>query len=134
MKKNHASAMLQNIPHLADSALSLHYCRLLVMFAKRLDPDQARQIVGADLDPNCLMVFLKYVFEKKLILKKVKKKANIRNRYNQVSHITRDNIWKSDKNTRKQYTQQSQEVSPFPAGDYKAARNMSIIKTNVKHK
>ena len=50
--------------HLADSAFSVHYCRLLVIFAKRLDPDQARQIVGADLDLNCLMVFLKYFFEK----------------------------------------------------------------------
>ena len=32
--------------------------------------------------------------------------------------------------------QESQEVSPFPAGDHKAARNRhdSKIKTNVKHK
>ena len=33
-------------------------------------------------------------------------------------------------------TQESQEVSPFSAGDHKAARNRqdSIIKSNVKHK
>ena len=66
----------------------------------------------------------------------VKKKAKIRNRYNQVQHLTRDTIWESDKNTRKHHTQESQEVSPFPAGDHKAARNRydSIIKTNKQHK
>ena len=36
--------------------------------------------------------------------KKVKKKAKIRNRYNQVPHLTRDTIWESDKNTRKHHT------------------------------
>ena len=35
-------------------------------FANSLDPDEARQNAGPDLDPNCLtlMVFLKYFFEK----------------------------------------------------------------------
>ena len=37
---------------------SLHarsnFCCLLVTFANSLDPDQARQNVGPDLDPNCL--------------------------------------------------------------------------------
>ena len=39
---------------------------LLITFANSLDPDQARQNVGPDLDPNCLtlMVFLKEFFEK----------------------------------------------------------------------
>ena len=53
----------------------------------------------------------------------VKKKAKIRNRYNQVPHLTRDTIWESDKNTRKHHTQESQEVSAYPAGDHKPARN-----------
>ena len=30
------------------------YCHLLITFANSLDPDQARQNVGPDLDPNCL--------------------------------------------------------------------------------
>ena len=30
------------------------FCRLLITFANSLDPDQARQNVGSDLDPNCL--------------------------------------------------------------------------------
>ena len=30
-----------------------HVCCLLITFANRLDPDQARQNVGPDLDPNC---------------------------------------------------------------------------------
>ena len=29
-------------------------CRLLITFANSLDPDQARQNVGPDQDPNCL--------------------------------------------------------------------------------
>ena len=29
-------------------------CRLLITFANRLDPDQDRQSVGPDLDPNGL--------------------------------------------------------------------------------
>ena len=43
-----------------------NFCRLLIIFANSLDPDQARQNVGPDLGPNCLalMVFLKDVFEK----------------------------------------------------------------------
>ena len=54
---------------------------------------------------------------------KSKKKAKIRNRYNQVQHLTRDTLWESDKNTRKHHTQESKEASPFPAGDHKAASN-----------
>ena len=47
-----------------------------------------------------------------------------------------DTTWESDRNTWKHHTQEIQEVSPFPAGDHKAARNRqdSITKTNTKHK
>ena len=43
------------------------FCRLLITFANSLDPDQARQNVGPDLDPNflTLMIFLKIIFLKK---------------------------------------------------------------------
>ena len=30
------------------------FCNLLIIFANSLDPDQAQQNVGPDLDPNCL--------------------------------------------------------------------------------
>ena len=41
-----------------------HFCPLLITFANSLDPYQARQNVGPDLDPDCLtlMVFLKLFF------------------------------------------------------------------------
>ena len=42
-------------------------CRLLITFANSLDPDQDRQKVGTDFDPNCLCCTH---FLKKLILKK----------------------------------------------------------------
>ena len=31
-----------------------NFCHLLITFANNLDPDQARQNVRPDLDPNCL--------------------------------------------------------------------------------
>ena len=43
------------------------FCRFLITFANSLDPDQDRQNVGLDLDPNCLtflVVFLKDLFDK----------------------------------------------------------------------
>ena len=53
---------------------------------------------------------------------RVKKEERIRNRYNQVPHL------KHDKNTiaRKRHTPESQEVSPFSAGDHKATRNRQV--------
>ena len=64
------------------------------------------------------------------------KKAKIRNRYNQVPHLTKIAVRESFKNTRKHHIQESQEVSPFPACDYKAARhrqdNMTKTNTNIK--
>ena len=56
---------------------------------------------------------------------KVRKEADIRNPYNQIPLLTQDTISESDENTRKHHIQESQEVSPFKAGDhnFKAARN-----------
>ena len=67
---------------------------------------------------------------------KVKRNAKVRNRYNQVTHLTLDTMWQSDKHTIKHNTQESQEVRPFPAGDNKTARNIqdNIEKTNITHK
>ena len=75
------------------------------------------------------LVELELLLVKRTFRCKVRKKAMIRNRYNRPK--TRE----SDKNTRKHHTQERQDVSPFPAGDHKAARKRqgSIIKTNVKH-
>ena len=44
---------------------------MLITFANSLDPDQARQNVGPDLDPNCLKfdsIFSKKNFSKKVDL------------------------------------------------------------------
>ena len=45
-------------------------------------------------------------------MSKVRKRAKIRNRYSQASHLTQDTNGKGD------ITNESQEVSPFPAGDH----------------
>ena len=49
------------------------------------------------------------------------KTAKIRKRYNQVLHLTQDTTWESNKNTIN-FTNKSQEVSPFPAGAHKENR------------
>ena len=61
---------------------------------------------------------------------KLEKKAKIRNRYDQVPHLAQDTILESDKIIRIHHTQDIQEISPFPAGDHKAAMNRqdSVIK------
>ena len=65
---------------------------------------------------------------------KVRKEGKIRNRYNQAPHLTQDPTWESDKNTIKHHMQESQDVSPFPAGDHKAAMNRQESMTTTKHK
>ena len=61
---------------------------------------------------------------------KVSKGAKIRNRYNQVSHLTQDTIGKVT-NSQQDTTNESQEVSPFPAGDHTDAHK-GIVNTRQK--
>ena len=65
-------------------------------------------------------------------LLKVIKGAKIRNRYNQVPHLTQDTNGKVT-NSQLYITNESQEVSPFPAGDHKAQINRRTQSHN-KHK
>ena len=55
----------------------------------------------------------------------VSKGAKIRNRYNQVPHLTQDTNEKVT-NSQLDTTNESQEASPFPAGDHKAYINIHI--------
>ena len=68
----------------------------------------------------------------------VSKDAKIRNRYNQVPHLTQDTNGKVT-NSQLDTTNESQEVTPFPAGDHKAHINRrsqrdSKHKTQTIHK
>ena len=63
---------------------------------------------------------------------KVSKGAKIMNRYNQVPHLTQDTNGKVT-NSQLTATNESQEVSPFPAGDHKAQINRCAQRHN-KHK
>ena len=79
---------------------SSKYCfRINIRVSNRLDPDQAD-----------------------ILSSKVSKDAKIRNRYNQVPHLTQDTNGKVT-NSQLDTTNESQEVSPFPAGDHKAHIN-----------
>ena len=64
---------------------------------------------------------------------KVRKMAKIRKQYNQVPRLTQDTTWESNKNTIN-ITNKSQEVSPFPAGNHKAAMNRCKSMRNTRHK
>ena len=69
---------------------------------------------------------------------KVSKGAKIRNQYNQVPHLTQDTNGKVT-NSQLDTTNESQEASPFSAGDHKAqinrrAQRHSKHKTEQKHK
>ena len=65
---------------------------------------------------------------------KVSKGAKIRNRYNEVPHLTEDTNGKVT-NSHLDTTNESQEVSPFPAGDHKAHINRRAqTQERKKHK
>ena len=59
----------------------------------------------------------------------VRKRAKIRNRYNQAQHLTKDTRGKVT-TSQLDITNESQEVSPFPAGDHKASINRRARKHN----
>ena len=63
---------------------------------------------------------------------KVRKGAKIRNRYNHVPHLTEDTNGKVT-NLQSDTTDESQEDSPFPAGDHKAHMNRRL-QIHIKHK
>ena len=68
----------------------------------------------------------------------VSKGAKIRNRYNQIPHLTQDTNGKVT-NSQLDTTNESQEVSPFPTGDHKShinrrAQRHSKHKIEQKHK
>ena len=69
---------------------------------------------------------------------KVSKGAKIRKRYNQIPHLTQDNNGKVT-NLQSDTINESQEVSPYQAGDHKAhinrrAQRHSKHKTEKTHK
>ena len=71
-------------------------------------------------------------------LEKVSKGAKVRSRYNKVPHLAQDTNGKVT-NSQLDTTNESQEVSPFPAGVHKAhinrrAQRHSKHKTEQKHK
>ena len=70
-------------------------------------------------------------YQARLIFK-VSKGEKIKSRYNQVPHLTQDTNWKVT-NSQLDTKNESQEVSPFPAGDHKAHMNRSAQR-HSKHK
>ena len=63
------------------------------------------------------------------MLIKVRKRAKIKNRYNQAPHLTQDTNGKVT-TSQLDITNKSQEVSPFPTGDHNASINRRARKHN----
>ena len=63
---------------------------------------------------------------------KINKKAKIRNQHHQIPTPDSGHHMGKLQNTRKRHKQESQEVSPFPAGDHKVTRNRQDSMTD-KH-
>ena len=78
---------------------------------------------------TCILVSLMI----KCVLK-VRKKAKIKNLYDQAPHPTQGTTQESDKNTPKHHIQESQAASLFRAGDHKATMNRQENITKTKHK
>ena len=66
----------------------------------------------------CACLPLNFLFRLKSEHSNVSKGAKIRNQYNQVPHLAQDTNGKVT-NSQLDTTNESQEVSPFPAGDHK---------------
>ena len=80
---------------------------LFVIFEKKKTTTQFDCVVGGALRVKDYQGYL------------ARRKAKIRNQYNQVTHTTQG----SNKNTGTHNMSERQEVSPFPAGDHRAAKN-----------
>ena len=110
----------------------------------------ARHILGNIIHIAYLLTCVENIYVIKLSLRfdlsfktsyqhiKVSKCAKNRDRYNQVPHLTQDTNGKVT-NSQLDTTNESQEVSPFPAGDHTAhinrrAQRHSKHKTEQKHK
>ena len=84
------------------------------------------------MDCNKYTIYIVYVLGVK-----VRKRATIRNRYNQTPHLTQDTNGKVT-TSQLDITNECQEVSPFPAGDHKTsinrrARKHTKTKNNINN-
>ena len=87
---------------------------------------------GHKLTYLIIMDFVVKVFDKvphRMLPCKVRKRANIRNRYNQVPHLTQDTNGKVT-NSQLDIKEESQEASPFSAGAHRASINRRARKHN----
>ena len=81
---------------------------------------------------RCYILICKCVGSLLVKIWKLSKGAKIRNRYNQVPHLTQDTNGKVT-NSQLDTTNESQKVRPFPAGDHKAHISR-LAQRHSKHK
>ena len=96
---------------------------LFLIFINDL-PDNIRSSARWFAD-DCVLYRNVHSLQDCLILQEVRKRAKIRNRYNQAPHLTQDTNGKLT-TSQLDITNESQEVSPFPAGDNKTSTNIRV--------
>ena len=103
----------------AIEKLHMQFCKKLLGVKKTTQTDFVYEELGRDnYATKRVFIIIRYWLK----YYKVSKGAKIRNRYNQVPHLTQDTNGKVT-NSQLDTTNESQEVSPFPAGDHKAHIN-----------
>ena len=107
------------------------WCLVIGMWLFLAVPWVCLQFVIVVFPVHTQLLFMISLYRLRLVVK-VSKGAKIRNRYNQVPHLTQDTNEKVT-NSQSNTTNESQEVSPFPAGDHKAHINRRAQRHN-KHK
>ena len=72
-----------------------------------------------------MFTFSKRAVTRLIATTKVRKRAKIRNRFNQVPHMTQDTNGKVT-NSQLNITNESQKVNPFQGGDHKVSKGATI--------
>ena len=127
-------AVIEDAPHVI---VRIIVCTIIDGSA---DPAQRRS--GSAHSHTCLQLKMYTIYTNQISLRlpmqaikqhfEVSKGAKIRNRYKQVPHLTQDTNGKVT-NSPLDTTNESQEVSPFPAGNHKANINRRAQR-HCKHK
>ena len=104
------------LPHMTKIGILQKLCKCMLQLSEVM---LLTEMLSENVHLEVLEMAGKKYFTKDI---KVSKCAKIRNRYNKAPHLTKDTNGKVT-NSQLDITNESQWVSPFPAGDHKAQIN-----------
>ena len=119
MINNNYNKLVNAFGLVEDKALDMIGCSCIIVLRDILMCSILATTCMQGLYMNCLEVNLLYVPQR---TNKVRRRAKIRNRYNQAPRLTQNTNGKVT-TSQLEITNESQEFSPFPAGDHMASTN-----------